>query len=98
MPDKDNLKSKISRVAANVLGLDSSVLRPDDNLFAQGLDSIITIHLVVRLREEIGVNISPRDIFEHQTIDALAQLLNSRIEGGNADFEQTLEDLLREVE
>jgi acyl carrier protein len=97
MTDKDNLKSIISRIAANVLGLDSSVLRTDANLFEQGLDSIITIQLVVRL-EELGVNIRPRDIFEHQTIDDLARLLNSRMEGDNADHEQTLEDLLREIE
>ena len=97
MTNEDKLKSKISRIAANVLGLDLSTLRTDANLFELGLDSIITIQLVVRL-EELGVNIRPRDIFERQTIDDLARLLNSRMEGDNADHEQIFEGLFREIE
>lgn len=84
MTNEDKLKSKISRIAGNVLGLDSSTLRTDANLFDLGLDSIITIQLIVRL-EELGVNISPRDIFERQTIDDLARLLGSRMEGDTAE-------------
>ncbi|MEH2532306.1 amino acid adenylation domain-containing protein/non-ribosomal peptide synthase protein (TIGR01720 family) [Bradyrhizobium sp. AZCC 1614] len=51
--------------------------RPDigvtDNFFELGGDSIISLQMVSRARRE-GVSIEPRDVFRHQTIEALAAL------------------------
>ena len=54
----------------------SAVLRLDklgihDNFFELGGDSILSIQIVARAREA-GVNVTPRQIFEHQTIAELA--------------------------
>jgi amino acid adenylation domain-containing protein/non-ribosomal peptide synthase protein (TIGR01720 family) len=54
---------------AEVLGLDR--VGVDDDFFALGGDSIISIQLVSRARRA-GVVISPRDVFEHQTVAELA--------------------------
>ncbi len=45
----------------------------DDSFFDLGGDSIMTIQLVSRARKH-GLRISPRDVFAHQTIGALARL------------------------
>jgi amino acid adenylation domain-containing protein/non-ribosomal peptide synthase protein (TIGR01720 family) len=43
----------------------------DDNFFALGGDSILGIQLVARARER-GIQIAPRQLFEHQTVAQLA--------------------------
>ena len=45
----------------------------DDNFFYLGGDSIISIHLVSRARQA-GILITPRDVFKHQTVEALAAI------------------------
>lgn len=98
MTSTDDLKARICRIAANVLRLDPSFLRTDDNLFEQGLDSIITIQLVVRLRKELGVRITPVDIFKHQTIESLAQLCAEKLKLSPPINEQTTEHVRTERE
>src|SRR3989442_15823181 len=54
---------------AEVLGLDRVGI--DDNFFELGGDSILSIQLVSRARKA-GVVITPRAVFQHPTITALA--------------------------
>jgi len=54
---------------AEVLGLERVGI--DDNFFALGGDSIMSIQLVSRARQA-GLLITPRAVFEHQTVAALA--------------------------
>jgi len=54
---------------AEVLGLNRVGI--DDDFFALGGDSIVSIQLVSRARRA-GVVISPRDVFEHKTVAGLA--------------------------
>src|SRR5262249_45379915 len=54
---------------AEVLGL--ARVGIDDNFFALGGDSIMSIQLVSRARAA-GLHISPRAVFQHQTVAALA--------------------------
>uniref|UniRef100_UPI0021DA85D1 phosphopantetheine-binding protein n=1 Tax=Pseudomonas sp. RIT-PI-S TaxID=3035295 RepID=UPI0021DA85D1 len=44
-----------------------------DNFFALGGDSIISIQLVSRARAA-GIQFTPRDLFQHQTVQALARV------------------------
>ncbi|GER91677.1 hypothetical protein KDW_58390 [Dictyobacter vulcani] len=48
----------------------------DDNFFEIGGDSILSLQIVSRARE-LGLQLTPRDIFEHQTIAGLARVLAS---------------------
>jgi aryl carrier-like protein len=57
---------------AEVLGVERVGI--DDNFFALGGDSIMSIQLVSRAREK-GLLITPRAVFQHQTIAALAQVM-----------------------
>ncbi|BAU88347.1 cyclic nucleotide binding protein [Streptomyces laurentii] len=54
---------------ADLLGVAEVAI--DDNFFAMGGDSIVSIQLVSRAREA-GLVLTPRDIFQHQTVEALA--------------------------
>ena len=54
---------------AEVLGLERVGI--DDNFFALGGDSIMSIQLVSRARQA-GLAITPRAVFQHQTVAALA--------------------------
>ena len=53
---------------AEVLGLERVGI--DDNFFALGGDSIMSIQLVSRARKA-GLMITPRAVFQHQTVEAL---------------------------
>ncbi|MDE5457022.1 amino acid adenylation domain-containing protein [Bradyrhizobium sp. CSA112] len=53
-----------------------------DNFFELGGDSIISLQMVSRARRE-GVLIEPRDVFRHQTIEALAALSRDVSPGKN---------------
>ena len=49
----------------------------DDNFFALGGDSIMSIQLVSRARKA-GLVITPRAVFQHQTVAALAAMAGAR--------------------
>ncbi|WP_131738712.1 non-ribosomal peptide synthetase [Actinomadura roseirufa] len=59
----------LAAVFAEVLGLDRVGI--DDDFFAAGGDSIQSIQVVSRARAH-GLEIRPRDVFEHRTVAALA--------------------------
>ena len=48
----------------------------NDNFFELGGDSILSIQVVSRARQ-LGIHFSPRDVFEHQTVQALASIATS---------------------
>ena len=54
---------------AEVLGVERVGI--DDNFFELGGDSIVSIQLVSRARQA-GLSITPRAVFQHQTVEALA--------------------------
>jgi amino acid adenylation domain-containing protein/non-ribosomal peptide synthase protein (TIGR01720 family) len=59
----------ISRIFAEVLSLEQVGI--DDNFFNLGGDSILSIQVVSRARSA-GLELTPRDIFEHPTVEMLA--------------------------
>ena len=65
------LEQRLADIWQTVLGV--SPLGVDDNFFALGGDSIISIQVVSRARQA-GIAFSPRDLFQHQTIRSLARV------------------------
>src|SRR6478672_5993336 len=72
---------------AEVLGLERVGI--DDNFFALGGDSIMSIQLVSRIRSTLDVELAIRSLFEAPTVEALVQRLN-----GNQPDRSPLEVLL----
>ncbi|WP_052344805.1 non-ribosomal peptide synthetase [Thermocrispum municipale] len=63
------LEALLAELFAEVLGLPSVGVH--DSFFELGGDSIVAISLVNRARER-GVHFTPRDVFQHRTVAALA--------------------------
>ena len=66
---------------AEVLGVERVGL--DDNFFELGGDSIVSIQLVSRARQA-GLSITPRAVFQHQTVEALAAAAGAIAAAGSA--------------
>jgi acyl carrier protein len=61
---------------SELLGVDGVSAR--DDLFALGGDSIAAVRLAARVRDELGVDLSPRDVFAAATIADLAAAIVDR--------------------
>ncbi|WP_086879646.1 non-ribosomal peptide synthetase [Streptomyces rhizosphaericus] len=61
----------LRRLVAEVLGLGVEEVGVDDSFFYLGGDSIVSIQLVARARAA-GLLFTPKDVFRHQTVAALA--------------------------
>ncbi len=66
---RGDVERVIADIWAQVLGV--AQVGVEDNFFALGGDSIISIQVVSRARQA-GVHLTPRDLFAHQTVAALA--------------------------
>ena len=64
------IETALAQIWAGVLRLDRVGIH--DNFFALGGDSIVSLQIVARATQA-GLRIAPRQVFEHQTIAALAQ-------------------------
>ncbi|MEU5211497.1 non-ribosomal peptide synthase/polyketide synthase [Streptomyces sp. NPDC020742] len=66
---------RVTRIWAEVLG--TAEVGVEDDFFAAGGDSILSIRLASRLAEEFGAELTPRAVFSHPTPAALADLLGA---------------------
>ncbi|MEU2080145.1 amino acid adenylation domain-containing protein, partial [Streptomyces sp. NPDC013489] len=72
---RDAREEALCAVFAEVLGLDRVGI--DDDFFTIGGDSIRSIQIVARSRAR-GVEVTPREVFEHRTVAALAEVAAGR--------------------
>ncbi|GLZ40296.1 non-ribosomal peptide synthetase [Actinokineospora sp. NBRC 105648] len=71
----------LTRIWADLLGVEPPGVHAD--FFALGGDSILSIRLTARVRAELGVYLSPRAVFDHPTIAALADLVSDGTQAGD---------------
>ncbi|WP_243708274.1 amino acid adenylation domain-containing protein [Actinomadura sp. GC306] len=64
-------EERLCAIVAGVLGLDR--VGADVSFFDLGGDSIAALKLVTRARQE-GIELTPRDVFTHQTVEALTRV------------------------
>lgn len=70
-----------ARAVGEVLELDASTIDCDGEIFALGVDSLMVMELVGRLRGAFAVELRPSELFERSTVRAWAELLGSRLAG-----------------
>ncbi len=75
---RSELEQRIAAVWADVLKLERVGLT--DNFFELGGDSIISIQVVGRARQA-GIQFSPKDLFQHQNVQALATVARLGVSG-----------------
>jgi amino acid adenylation domain-containing protein len=74
----NSLEAALARIWEELLGLDRVGVR--DNLFELGGHSLVAAQIVTRTREDLGLDLPLRDVFEHPTVAELAL----RLEGLSA--------------
>ncbi|MCY7295066.1 condensation domain-containing protein, partial [Alteromonas sp. a30] len=88
---RNDKESALCDIWADILQVEQVGIR--DNFFASGGDSILSIQVIARARE-LGIDISMRDMFEGQTIEALTggegEASNIKAEQGDVSGEQIL--------
>ncbi|AEY93394.1 NRPS protein [Streptomyces hygroscopicus subsp. jinggangensis 5008] len=71
---RTDTERRIARIWADVLGIEE--VGADDNFFALGGDSILSMQVVSRLRRD-GLHMATRDLFTHQTVAELATVVRA---------------------
>ncbi|MEV1119913.1 non-ribosomal peptide synthase/polyketide synthase [Actinosynnema sp. NPDC049800] len=70
-------EAELARIWAEVLGAER--IGVEDNFFAVGGDSILSIQLVSRARQA-GLHLTSRDVFRHQTVAELALVVSQAVQ------------------
>ncbi len=74
-PLRDTLLRDLRTTVAQVLKVEPSVVRAEAELSTLGFDSIRLIEFADRLRQDLGVDLTPSVFFEHFTLEAFARHL-----------------------
>lgn len=67
----EELQTVLSRVWASVLGTEH--IRPDDDFFELGGDSIMSVQLILGIEERLGFHVPAIAVFEESTLRGMAQ-------------------------
>jgi acyl carrier protein len=89
VPARSATEKSIAACWAGVLGV--AELGIHDNFFELGGYSLLAIQVIARLKQSLGVELSPRDLFEKPTIAELAELVMGRLGAGSVAPEAPLE-------
>jgi non-ribosomal peptide synthase protein (TIGR01720 family) len=82
---RNELEGKLCQIWADVVGLPVEQVGTSDDFFRLGGDSIVSIQLVSRLRQKLGIQVSVKDIFSYKTIAKLYdQLLSKQLASSHA--------------
>ncbi|MEV6835684.1 non-ribosomal peptide synthase/polyketide synthase [Streptomyces sp. NPDC051133] len=73
LPPRSPEERALAEIWADVLGLDA--VGATDDFFELGGDSILAARALARIREDLGVRLTVRDVFTARTVAALAPLL-----------------------
>lgn len=86
--NRSGVEDTLTKIWQDVLGFEPVGLR--DNFFEIGGDSILSIQIVAKARES-GINFTPNQLFQLQTIAGLAKVVEQAIDTGNQHSDQSLD-------
>ena len=92
---RNPIEASLAGIWAQVLG--SHRVSINDNFFSLGGDSILCIQIVARARKE-GLELTPKLLFQHQTIAELAQVVTTSAGSENRSESATCEASLTPVQ
>ena len=68
-------ETRMAVIWGEVLGIDPKACGPGANFFQLGGHSLNAIQLLRHIRQEFEVDVTLREVFEHQTLDAMTELV-----------------------
>ncbi|MCW1963754.1 non-ribosomal peptide synthetase [Chryseobacterium viscerum] len=80
------LQAALCQIYGEVLGLDSEIISIHDDFFRLGGDSIISIQLVGKIRQQLDVRLSVKEVFTARTVASLSQLIEDKKQGSEANI------------
>ncbi|HSF39093.1 MAG TPA: amino acid adenylation domain-containing protein, partial [Thermoanaerobaculia bacterium] len=78
-------EAALAEIFAEVLGLPR--VGAEDDFFALGGHSLTATQVLSRVRSRLGVDLTPRALFDHPTVAALARQAGSSLDTGGEDWE-----------
>jgi amino acid adenylation domain-containing protein len=72
------IKEKLLTIVQELL--ENDAVRPEDNFFLAGGNSLLGMRFVMRLRDALGVDLTVRQLFEAPTVERLSLLVESALE------------------
>ncbi|MEU9575644.1 type I polyketide synthase, partial [Streptomyces massasporeus] len=76
-------EAAVARVFEEVLGISGTARQHD--FFKLGGDSLLATQLTSRLRKDLSVQVSVREVFHAPTVAALAELVDTKLDSASAD-------------
>jgi len=77
---KGALEAWVRRKLARVLEIPEDEIAGDTGFLDLGLDSLKAMEMAGDVQHDFGVRIEPADVFDHDTVQKLARLLNDRLD------------------
>lgn len=77
---QNDIEKELCTIYGEVLGLDPQAISMESDFFKLGGDSISSIQLVNRIRQQMNVHLAVRDIFDNKTIRTL---YNNKVKNNN---------------
>ncbi|GAA2382476.1 phthiocerol type I polyketide synthase PpsD [Streptomyces glaucosporus] len=71
------LEDLVRREVAAAMGCEPEAVRTRQNLFAAGMDSLMSLVVLRRLRTALALDLGPRDLHRHPTVASLAAFLQT---------------------
>ena len=75
---RNEIEIQVCSLWAEVLGLSVDKIGIRDDFFKLGGDSIVSIQLVSKLRQKLGIHVNVKDIFDYKTIERLFDAVLSK--------------------
>ena len=72
---ENELEAALTQLWAGVLG--TAVVGVEDNFFALGGDSLAAVQILTQIREQLGVELAARTLFENPTVRRLARAMSA---------------------
>ena len=86
MDARAQMQATLARIWSQCLGVES--VAPGDNFFELGGDSLVAIGVAMTASHE-GVELTPQDLYDHDSLAALADILVARLASGGLASQDT---------
>ncbi|WP_434599906.1 SDR family NAD(P)-dependent oxidoreductase [Streptomyces sp. A5-4] len=79
------LETLVQQEVARAMGCAPAAVRTRQNLFSLGMDSLMSLVVLRRLRAELALDLDPKDLHQHPTVASLAAFLSTFSSGFSPD-------------